>query len=135
MATGEGVSSQPDETKTKFAAELKTLKDTRKECAYLAEQYLIKDLLPVLLKPTGGEHQDAIMTEYVSECIALCWTMVVQDPPVELYWPQSEKGSTIDRDKFNLYTKSGTRLNHVVWPAVLLHNLGPLLKKGVVQAL
>ncbi|XP_060083098.1 uncharacterized protein LOC132562373 [Ylistrum balloti] len=141
MAAGDGVTSRPDDTKeptistTKFVAEMKTLKDTRKECAYLAEQYLIKDLLPVLLKPTGGEHQDAIMTEYISECIALCWTMVVQDPPVELYWPQSEKGSTIDRDKFNLYTKSGTRLNHVVWPALQLYNHGPLLKKGVVQAL
>ncbi|XP_021367111.1 uncharacterized protein LOC110459261 isoform X2 [Mizuhopecten yessoensis] len=94
-----------------------------------------QDLLPVLVKSSGSELEGTSMTDYLSECISLCWSMVVQDPPIVLHWPLDKQGSDIDRDMFNLYTKTGTKLNYEVWPALLLHTNGPLLRKGVVQPL
>ncbi|CAC5390527.1 unnamed protein product [Mytilus coruscus] len=39
----------------------------------------------------------------------------------------------IDPNKFNKYNRSGTTVEYVVWPALLLHKDGPVLAKGTVQ--
>ncbi|XP_021367077.1 uncharacterized protein LOC110459238 isoform X2 [Mizuhopecten yessoensis] len=124
----------PVPQKSSSAAGMKTLKDTRNEFAHIAKERVIKDLLPVLIKSSGSELEVTSMTQYLSECISLCWSMVVQDPPIVLHWPLKQ-GSDINRDMFNQYTKTGTKLNYEVWPALLLHTNGPILRKGVVQPL
>jgi hypothetical protein len=58
--------------------------------------------------------------------------MVAQDPPVCLK-PPEEKDSDFNRDDYREYTNSGKKIDYVVWPALLLHEGGPLLSKGVAQ--
>ncbi|CAG2188728.1 unnamed protein product [Mytilus edulis] len=42
--------------------------------------------------------------------------------------------SPIDKNTYKEFVKSGDSVAYVVWPALFLHNGGPLLYKGVVQA-
>ncbi|XP_061184514.1 uncharacterized protein LOC133192537 [Saccostrea echinata] len=67
---------------------------------------------------------------FVDMCIELCWMMHVQDPPMVLDFGSSE---IVDKNMFRLFTRSGEIVDFVVWPAVLLHENGPLVQKGVVQ--
>lgn len=67
---------------------------------------------------------------FVDRCIELCWMMNIQDPPMYL---QFESSDVIDRSMFRLFTRNGERLEYVVWPALLLHENGPLVQKGVAQ--
>jgi hypothetical protein len=46
---------------------------------------------------------------------------------------QFECSEVIDRSMFRLFTRNGERLDYMVWPALLLHENGPLVQKGVVQ--
>lgn len=41
--------------------------------------------------------------------------------------------SKFNRDIFKDYTRRGSYLEYVVWPAMFLHDNGPLLNKGVAQ--
>ena len=39
-----------------------------------------------------------------------------------------------DKSVYREFVKSGDKVTSVVWPALFLHEGGPLLNKGVVQA-
>ena len=69
---------------------------------------------------------------YVKKCIRLCWLMVAQDPPVYIK-PSEEPDSKFDKDYYREFLCSGQVLDYVVWPALLLHENGHLLQKGVAQ--
>ena len=56
----------------------------------------------------------------------------VQDPPVA-FASLPDKGSRLDTDFLKPYTKSGTHVDFVVWPPLLLYENGPILAKGVAQ--
>lgn len=56
--------------------------------------------------------------------------MQIQDPPMYL---QFDSTKNIDKSLLRLFTKNGRSLDFVVWPALLLHENGPLVQKGVVQ--
>ena len=56
--------------------------------------------------------------------------MAVQDPPLVLNKDTQDK---FDTNRFKDYTKPGRFVEYVVWPALLLHESGPLLAKGVAQ--
>lgn len=58
--------------------------------------------------------------------------MVGQDPPVYLRFSDKCKDK-FNKDIYREYTASGKMLDFVVWPAIFLHENGPLLKKGVAQ--
>jgi hypothetical protein len=47
--------------------------------------------------------------------------------------PISDKGSVFNADMYKAYTVSGTHVDFVVWPPLLLHEHGPILAKGVAQ--
>ena len=68
--------------------------------------------------------------KYISSCVEIMWLMVVQDPPLALSISSS---SRFDTQVFREYTKRGPDVDYVVWPALLLHEGGPLLCKGVAQ--
>lgn len=59
--------------------------------------------------------------------------MCVSDPPLVLEYENLE-GKPIDRSIFNLYDRTGSVAEYVVWPALLLHKNGPILAKGTIQA-
>ncbi|XP_061184460.1 uncharacterized protein LOC133192473 [Saccostrea echinata] len=67
---------------------------------------------------------------FVDKCVELCWMMHIQDPPMVLDFGSSD---IVDKNMFRLFTRSGDVVDFVVWPAVLLHENGPLVQKGVVQ--
>jgi hypothetical protein len=43
------------------------------------------------------------------------------------------EGQPIDHNLFSFYTKKGSVVEFVIWPALILHKNGPILSKGVVQ--
>ncbi|XP_052794310.1 myosin-1B-like [Mya arenaria] len=69
---------------------------------------------------------------YVKECVELCWLMSIQDPPVVVA-QEVQHGENFDTDFYKAYTKSGPLVDFVVWPALCLHENGPLLCKGIAQ--
>ncbi|KAL3879250.1 hypothetical protein ACJMK2_031555 [Sinanodonta woodiana] len=72
---------------------------------------------------------------YVIECVELCLLMNIQDQPLELRGVVSGQNPVFDVAVFRPYTKSGSRIEHMVWPALYLHNNGPLLCRGVAQGM
>ena len=66
------------------------------------------------------------------QCVYLTWLMAVQDPPVEIE-PVPEAGTHFDQNVYRQYTKTGTKIAFVVWPALRLCKDGALLCKGVAE--
>lgn len=58
--------------------------------------------------------------------------MNVQDPPLVLNF-KARSGDPVDKKKFSVYTKNGSVVDFVVWPAVMYEN-ETLFRKGVLQA-
>ena len=58
--------------------------------------------------------------------------MHLQTPPVHLD-VDIETNTKFDANKFKQYTKSGSKIDYLVWPYLLLHKDGPVLCKGVAQ--
>lgn len=76
-----------------------------------------------------------LSTSYFKKCIDICWNLVIQDPPMYLETAKLE-GKLLDKEHYKEYTKSGTKIKYVVWPALYLFcndEKGPLMAKGVVQ--
>lgn len=70
---------------------------------------------------------------YIDRCIELCWYMVTQDPAVVLDDKLPKAGDEFDRDVYRFHTKSGSKIEYVVWPALYLGKGGYLLLQGVAQ--
>lgn len=72
---------------------------------------------------------------FAESAVELTWWMCVQDPPVYLC-PTDENGEQeFDNNLYKAYTKSGSRPDFFVWPALRLYKDGGVLMKGVVQYL
>ena len=69
---------------------------------------------------------------YLKECFKICWFMCVQDVPV-VFDNTPRYYDSFDDTKYRTYTSKGPRVAFVVWPAMLLHEDGPVLCKGVAQ--
>lgn len=67
------------------------------------------------------------MRPYVDACIDLCWYSAVSDPPLDFAFEVEIP------DNFRPFTKNGTTLDFIVWPAMYLYQNGPLMYKGVAQ--
>lgn len=87
--------------------------------------------LPDILKEMKLEKCSTPMTKFIEGCLTCVWLMKVQCPPVALLW--QKPGTPCDKNRFTFYTQRGTNVVQTVWPAVLLHENGPLMSKGVVQ--
>lgn len=75
---------------------------------------------------------DKEVKEYANRCAELSWLMNVQDPPLVLNF-KARSGDPVDKMKFSVYTKNGSVVDFVVWPAVMYEN-ETLFRKGVLQA-
>lgn len=69
---------------------------------------------------------------FINGCLEVCWLSAIQDPPLAFDWNFPE-GSDVADKVVKLYTKSGTKVDYVVWPVMKLHVDGDILSKGVVQ--
>lgn len=57
--------------------------------------------------------------------------MKVQSPPMVFH--KCEHEVDFDRNLYKEYVTSGRKVNYVVWPALLLHEEGPIVCKGVAE--
>ena len=73
-----------------------------------------------------------IQNKFFEKCFTLCWKMIVQNPRMILV-EGPPRGNTYDRTVFREFTSSGSKVVFTVWPALYLHEGGPLLVKGVVK--
>ncbi|WAQ99655.1 hypothetical protein MAR_024028 [Mya arenaria] len=110
---------------------IKSLKDCRKSLGEQTGRALFQKYVESLQNgaPTCMELK---VLPYLQECIQLGWWMCVQDPPVVIS-PDVTHGVNFDTDFYKAYTKSGPLVDYVVWPALCLHEKGPLLCKGIAQ--
>lgn len=69
---------------------------------------------------------------FVKKCSEFCWCICIADPPMVIEYKNFENHK-IDSTKFNKYNRSGTTVEFVVWPTLLLYKDGPVLAKGTVQ--
>ncbi|XP_052673257.1 uncharacterized protein LOC128155532 isoform X2 [Crassostrea angulata] len=67
----------------------------------------------------------------INKCVQYCWLMCIQDPPMCLV--DFGRGLEFNSNEMRSFTKSGKFVDFVVWPALYLHEDGPLLSKAVVQ--
>ena len=59
--------------------------------------------------------------------------MAIQDPVMRLD-EELTPDTAYDKSVYREFVKSGDKVTFVVWPALFLHEGGPLLNKGVVHA-
>lgn len=71
---------------------------------------------------------------YIRKCLELSWEMVVQQPPMYLQF-KVRHGAEADTTKFEFYSHPGSRIDYLVWPALLRDENGVLLRKGLLQAI
>lgn len=76
--------------------------------------------------------KDLVSSTFYEKCVELCWYMAIQDPVMYLD-ENTSPGTEIDKNTYREFTKSGEKVMYVVWPALYLHEDGPVLYKGVVQ--
>ncbi|XP_045205550.2 uncharacterized protein LOC123557873 [Mercenaria mercenaria] len=69
---------------------------------------------------------------FIKKCIFLGWMMVVQSPPLALAVCHPEE--EFDKNLYKEYTTRGPKVSYEVWPALLLHEKGPVIGKGIAQA-
>ncbi|KAL4230975.1 hypothetical protein ACF0H5_011348 [Mactra antiquata] len=113
----------------------KPIKDIRKVAAPFTSKQVQEELLTLLTKKEMNESTPAIhkkaVQQYIKKCTNICWLMVVQDPP--LFFDRDVKEyEEFDKSRYREYTKSGSRIEFLVWPAMYLKK-GTLLVKGVAQ--
>ncbi|XP_060073304.1 myosin heavy chain, cardiac muscle isoform-like [Ylistrum balloti] len=102
-------------------------KDYRKSLAVYAVTYLQEDFT----KKTRSKAKIGQMTEaYMKRCVHISWFMAVQDPKVKM---TAEASTIFDEERYKAYTRKGKQLDYIVWPALHLHEGGPLISKGVAQ--
>ncbi|KAL4231001.1 hypothetical protein ACF0H5_011374 [Mactra antiquata] len=70
--------------------------------------------------------------DYVNRAVQLIWLMVIQDPPMLVYWLEPKQ--TVTKQYFKYYKRKKPYVIQTVWPAVFRHEGGALLSRGVVLA-
>ena len=91
----------------------------------------------LFISPESGTCTKDIPDElepYVRSCLEVCWYSAIQDPPLFFVFDTGVSWE-LDTNYFEMFTKTGIYVDFIVWPAVLLHNNGAVLQKGVVQPL
>ncbi|CAC5392359.1 unnamed protein product [Mytilus coruscus] len=72
-------------------------------------------------------------TPFFERCVHLCWYMAIQEPMMYLD-DKLQIDTKYNKTEYKEYVQSGDKVRYIVWPALYLHENGPLLYKGVVQA-
>ncbi|KAJ8297679.1 hypothetical protein KUTeg_024210 [Tegillarca granosa] len=73
--------------------------------------------------------------QFARRCAHLCWLMRIRDPKIHMVYDLESKKDDFNNEMFRYYTRTGKHMDYLVWPALFLYENGPLLSKGVAQAL
>jgi hypothetical protein len=84
-------------------------------------------------KKLYDENTSKKLMAYIDKCVEMCWNMVNQDPPVLLDHNPPKSGDEFDRDAYKFHTKSGSKVDFLVLPAMFIERRGFLLLQGVAQ--
>ncbi|XP_060601829.1 golgin subfamily A member 6-like protein 7 [Ruditapes philippinarum] len=68
---------------------------------------------------------------FILKCLYLGWMMKVQSPPMVFH--KCDMEARFDKNLYKEYLTSGQLVSFVVWPALLLHDSGPIVCKGVAE--
>ncbi|CAG2202502.1 unnamed protein product [Mytilus edulis] len=66
------------------------------------------------------------IVKYIKKCSELCWMMQISDPPLYLNFDVNS-GENLNKNDYNVFTKSGSKIDYLVWPVLYLHKTGPML--------
>ncbi|XP_063414617.1 uncharacterized protein LOC134696633 [Mytilus trossulus] len=77
--------------------------------------------------------EELLKTPFFDKCVHLCWYMAIQEPMMYLDH-KLQVDTKYNKTEYKEYVQSGDKVRYIVWPALYLHEKGPLLYKGVVQA-
>ncbi|VDI58490.1 Hypothetical predicted protein [Mytilus galloprovincialis] len=77
--------------------------------------------------------EELLKTPFFDKCVHLCWYMAIQEPMMYLD-DKLQVDTKYNKTEYKEYVQSGDKVRYIVWPALYLHETGPLLYKGVVQA-
>ncbi|XP_056012439.1 enolase-phosphatase E1-like isoform X2 [Ostrea edulis] len=129
----EEIEDRPYRTDPSFPMIERHARDFRKAAAGTSAQtkskLFIEMELPTLVKDEDIR-SDIRTLMYARKCVELCWYMCMQDPPMVIITPQ--KGEEIDKGLFSFHGRRGKTVEVCVWPALLLHDNGPLVCKGYI---
>lgn len=104
---------------------------TARECLPALQKTFVEQVLPTFVDPE--KFNDPVVREYGQKCIEISWAMCVQDPPMA-FVNRIDRGEDFDHNRFRKYTESDEdKFDFLVWPAMLSHEAGPLLVKGIAQ--
>nr|XP_034303996.1 uncharacterized protein LOC105337427 isoform X3 [Crassostrea gigas] len=67
---------------------------------------------------------------FIDATVELCWLMCAQTPPMQLVF--AENKSTVNKSYFRCTGHSGNKVDVCAWPAVILHDGGPVVTRGHV---
>ncbi|KAK3100359.1 hypothetical protein FSP39_018692 [Pinctada imbricata] len=112
---------------------VKYAKRYRREVAAVSLPQLSQKFKEQVIRPDFGWDPDKLppyLSDYIDKVVEVLWLMSVQDPPMFIDWPID--GSTLDSDKYKVYSGDGSRVQQCVWPCVYVSGNGPLLSKGYV---
>ena len=77
-------------------------------------------------------HKFVSTIRYAEQVAELCWLMQTSKPALHLSATIPDNGA-MDKNLFKAYTKTGPRIDYIVWPVMYLYENGPLLSQGVAQ--
>ncbi|CAG2189921.1 unnamed protein product [Mytilus edulis] len=125
---------------------LKILKEINDECVKdsslqlsgLKEAFQVKYKTKVGVSSSFGDESNCktvlkyktVCQQFIEVCVKICYLSAVQDPPMFLDFEPNE---TFDKSTFKEFTVSGSLMDYLVWPALLIQKDGAILSKGVVQ--
>ncbi|KAK3602803.1 hypothetical protein CHS0354_026353 [Potamilus streckersoni] len=111
------------------------LKEARKHVDIKQADDLVKKFLEAyLVKAIPKTYlTEPVIQMFATACFQLCWLMSMHDPPAA-FAEDPVQGDQFDTNIYKYYTVSGDTIDTLVWPALLLHENGPLLAKGIAQS-
>lgn len=121
---------QSEETLDKQA--LQTIAQLSKKNAAKSAENLKQDFLQSLKADDYLYLTPHDYRTYAEKCIGVCWSMVLQNPPLVIE-SSFDTVDSFDTKKYRFYQKSGKRYKYIVWPVLYLHKNGPILTQGVAE--
>ncbi|XP_052795699.1 myosin-10-like [Mya arenaria] len=109
-----------------------TISEIRRIVHAQMEDQVVKAISQAVLEEMELPRETGIVS-YVEECAKICWLARLHDPPVYIEFEDIKDDSLFKAEMYKAYTKTGKRLDYVVWPPVFLYKNGPMLSKGVAQ--
>uniref|UniRef100_K1PZJ6 Mitochondria-eating protein C-terminal domain-containing protein n=1 Tax=Magallana gigas TaxID=29159 RepID=K1PZJ6_MAGGI len=80
----------------------------------------------------SGHEWKKSVEPFIKECVRISWLMVDRDHPIYIKL-SGKRGCEFDVDLYRYYLRRGQKMDYIVWPALFLHENGPLLSRGVAQ--